>query len=207
MRKAIFYFLALCSTALSAQGPINLNLLKKEAQNKNSALYYPQLLKRWQARDSSLNMQECQMLYYAEKPAEIGEWKNVFLRLKTQAEKPKLNADELKKALDETDAYLLVHPFDLEMMEFQIHFLHLYGVAELRKRCMVLQGKITQVVLASGNGKSCPEALLVNKIQDNDYWLSLLDLEMINTSTQDDCLKIELKPNKNGLKYLFLKLF
>jgi Domain of unknown function (DUF4919) len=193
--------------ALSCQAQQSPDAAQLSPKN-DSTTPYSTLLKRWQARDSSLNMQECRSLYYKGPATTLSdEDRHTFAQLKQQAQDSKITPDALKKAMNDTDAYLQKHPFDLEMMEFQIHFLHLYGVPELRKRSMVLQGKMTQAVLSSGQGQSCAQALRAHKIQAIDYWLSLLDLEMTSSSLESNCLKIKLKANKNGLDYFFVAQF
>lgn len=167
-------FLVLCEASAQEISRINLPLIFETTSNPQSAYYYPSLLRRYQAHDSTMTSVDYSHLYYGyvQQPGYrpqpntlTGEMLAQLMEQRKYPEAKQLLSAELEK--NPVSLCLTYHMAQLAYMQ--------QDFKEERKWLTKFEG-LVQAVLESGDGLSENTALVVISPQDEVPVLKILGL-------------------------------
>ncbi len=199
-------------TAFCQLYPPDYKKIKKNISNKESHLYYPKLLERYWAGDSTMTDEECQHLYYGftlqdnYHPYSV-EDKELNEYLKS---KPGLNDSECQEAIVLAKKVLKENPFNVGAINALI-----YCYEQLDSMALVNKGDqqlriIAVAIIKSGNGKSAKEAFHVIEVSHEYYLLSLFELfpegQSLVAEKRSHFDIIQVSENKYGLKEIYFNI-
>lgn len=216
--KTKFLILAICLSSFFSLGQENYNYkipdykaIEIEVSNKESNLYYPKLLKRFQQNDTTLSQIEIKHLYYGRfySPSPY----KPFLRSKHQdsaillmQKSNMMNSDKIQlvKHLENT---LLEMPLDIRTL------------AELRfayqdindNRSEIFKQKVNSfldVIIETGNGKTAKSAWHIATVDDEYTLIGLLGLEYGGSQALVDgpCDYLKIASNKYNIDGIYFNV-
>lgn len=190
--------------AISANAP-NYQQIKKEINSKTCEFYYPELLGRFQAADTTLSLEQVRHFYYG--AATMPEYNPVFSLLHELNEA--LGKGDLPKADSIIDRQLSVDPANLQFYERKMMLkIKQFGRDSQEANDAFFQVfMLSSAILSSGNGLSKESAIHVISIADEYaimtlYGLSLKAQSLIMEDGQKFD-KMDLEPNKYGWESLY----
>jgi hypothetical protein len=202
-KTGLLLFLLIITLTLQAQ--VDLQTIKKEVLDKTSAFYYPTLLKRFQASDTTLRLDDFRYIYYG------------FIFQKnydpSSIDRLEVKIKDLNQIGDYINAYEIA---DTILKKYPVsigtYFEKSYACTNLkrsdeelynRKRYLVL----IKTILSNGTGRSTSEAYTVLSYNDMyevcDYLgLNIKEEKIVEMNNQQYYLLIPSK-NKQKLKALY----
>ena len=191
-------------TAVTTNTP-DYKRIKKEINSKGSEFYYPELLKRFEAADTTLSLEQVRHLYYG--AATMPEYNPLFSLLHELNEA--LGKGDLQKADSIIDRQLSVDPANLQFYEHKM----MLKIKQFGRDSKEADDAFYQVfmlssaILSSGDGLSKESAIWVISIADeyaimNLYGLSPKMQSLIKKDGQKFD-KMDLEPNKYGWESLY----
>lgn len=180
--------------------------IKKAINVADSEFYYPELLKRFQAVDTTLTLEQVRHFYYG--AAMLPDY-NPYQTDLSKELKEALEKNDLQQAASIIDKQLAKTPTNLRFyLQKTMVNSSLYGEESKEAEDAFSQfNMLLSAILSSGNGKSTESAIYVTNIADEYGILSFLGL----TPTMQSLIKekgelydrLELKNNEIGLKTLY----
>ena len=180
--------------------------IKKEINSKSSEFYYPELLRRFQAADTTLTLEQVRHFYYG---AAMQPEYNPYQFDLSKELKEALEKNDLQQAATIIDKQLTKDPTSLKFyLQKEMVNSSLFGkYSKEAKDAFSQVNMLMSAILSSGNGKSMESAIYVINIADEYGILSFLGL----TPTMQSLIKekgesydrLELKNNETGLTTLY----
>ncbi|MDD5346339.1 MAG: DUF4919 domain-containing protein [Proteiniphilum sp.] len=209
----VFILLTVAFCDLYPQVPIaqapDYESIKQEIFDSSSDYYYPQLMERYEAFDSTLTVTDFRHLYYGFIFHENydPDWKS---RDEKKIEKYFRNAKEdernFDKVVDLVCKSLQDYPFDLRTMRFLCFLYHQKGDKEMGEKASHRFISIIGAILSSGDGESCETAYHVISPRHEFSILKIFQFESAAQMRVDGCNYLELKENKRGMEGIYFKV-
>ena len=166
-------------------GRIDFTEIKKSIEDTSSPYYYPTLLERIWADDTTLNYSDYKHLYYGNvfqeyyHPYGMSDAKKEFSEI--------FNARQYPKAIEKGKVVLAENPVDIEVtLKMIISFLELSDTTNAR-----IYGKkyfgFLDVIYASGDGKTLETAYVVISVDDEYRIVGDLGLYVKQQALINDC--------------------
>lgn len=211
---ASLFFLDSCSTSRKTANKVALNApnykqIKKAVETKSSEFYYPELLRRFQAADTTLSLEQVRHFYYgaATKP-DYNPYQFSLLHELNEA----LGKEDLEEAASIIDKQLSDDPTNLQFYEHKMMLkTKQYGRDSKEADDAFFQVfMLSSAILSSGDGLSKESAIHVISIGDeyailNLYGLSLKMQSLIVEEGQKYD-KMDLESNKYGWESLYFNI-
>lgn len=189
------------------------DLIKIESQDSTSSFYYPKLLSRLVAYDTTLTNEDYRHLYYGYIYQENYEpyW--------TSPDEKKLlkyyQSERLKEKDYEEIINLATHsinefPFDLRQMNYLGYIYHLKGDEEMAKRVSFRFHGTIGAIISSGDGETCKTGFHVISTSHEYVILNLFQFQFKAQSFSDGCDYLSLikdERNIEGVYFDVKKLF
>ena len=179
--------------------------IKKEINSKGSEFYYPELLRRFQAADTTLSLEQIRHFYYG--AATMPEYNPYFSLLHELKEA--LGKGDLQKADSVIDRQLAVDPASFQFYNHKMMLkIKQFGRDSKEADDAFFQVfMLSSAILSSGDGLSKESAIHVISIADEYAIMSLYGLSpKMQSLIMEDGQKfdrMDLEPNKYGWKSLY----
>ncbi|RZJ27806.1 MAG: DUF4919 domain-containing protein [Flavobacterium sp.] len=183
--------------------------IQKAIKDKKSDNYFPVLMERFSKRDTTMTDENYRNLYFGfmfQKKYNPYSHSDKAEELRNYADLEKLDKAGLKKALDLIDEIYKENPFDLNAMNMQAYAYQLYGNPEMSKKVAATLGKILDVILQSGDGRTCETAFHVQSIQHEYLILNIFDLQSVSQSLIDHCDYLAFEKDKFKIPGLYFDI-
>ena len=177
--------------------------IKKVIAKKNSPFYYPVLLEKFNAADTSISIEELRHLYYGfiydKNYSPYGTVSEYTDSLEILQSKSNPDFDDLRKIIAYGDSILAKNPFDLRAIDGQMYaFEKLQEPEELNDKIIQLQMIIT-CIMSSGTGMSEDTPFYVISVSHEYLILAAFNLSIKSQSLLKgniDYLKVQKNPDK-----------
>ena len=188
--------------------------IKKEINTKGSEFYYPELLRRFQAADTTLNLDQLRHFYYGTATrSEYDPYKMAKIDALRQAfEKDTPSKEDWEKAANEIDKELETDPTNIRFHLYKhIIYSNLYGqdsekAAAAHNQVVMLLSAVT----STGDGSSKESAFHVINVSDEYGILEIFGFSPTMQSLVEDKGQsydvMELKENKYGLESMYFNI-
>ena len=185
--------------------------IKKEINTEGSEFYYPELLRRFQAADTTLSLEQIRHFYYgtATRP-DYDPYKMAKIdALREAFEKDTPNKEDWEKAANEIDKELETDPTNIRFHLYKhIIYSNLYGqdsekAVDAHNQVVMLLSAVT----STGDGSSKETAFHVISVADEYGIMDIFGLSPTMQSLVEDKGQsydvMELKENKYGLESMY----
>lgn len=188
--------------------------IKKEINTKGSEFYYPELLRRFQAADTTLSLEQLRHFYYgAATRSDYDPYKMAKIdALREAFEKDTPNKEDWEKAANEIDKELETDPTNIRFHLYKhIVYSNLYGqdsekAATAHNQVVMLLSAVT----STGDGSSKESAYHVINVSDEYGIMDIFGLSPTMQSLVEDKGQsydvMELKENKYGLESMYFNI-
>jgi len=182
MTKLIgIFFLFFAAKCLVGQETLKVDYsqIKQSIQNENSGFYYPTLLERFNAFDSTLTSEDYMYIYYG------FAYQDTYLKKRPdETILSKLSeSEDFKKLIVECEKVLEINPVSLDANDFMGYAL--FKTDRPEAEWLKYQNRyraIRKVIATSGDGLSCETALKVIYVSDEYNMLhTYFDVEKIHS--------------------------
>ncbi|WP_422103979.1 DUF4919 domain-containing protein [Winogradskyella sp.] len=209
------YFLQLCLLLVSfsfyAQqniiGKPNYKKIKKSIQKENGDFYYPALMERFKAGDSTMNIDEKRHLYYGfinedlYSPYGRSDYSD---SLREVLKKPNHNDGDLDEIEKFSDSILVEKPFSFKAMNYKLY------VFDTKKDTLNFNKTIDKVnivldaIFSSGDGKKKESAFYVIETSHEYFILEVLGFQFGGTQRLIEHYDyLEIAENESGIEGLY----
>jgi hypothetical protein len=192
----------------------NFKKIKKEVNKKKSELYYPKLLERFEAADTTLTLEQLQRFYYGAAtrpdydPYRFGDYSELIDIFKKETKETK----DWQRAEEIVNEKLKEHPTSFRFYIYKhLIYENLYGEDSQQTNDVILQlMMLSSAVTSTGDGLSEKTAFYITSVTDEYGILELLDLQSVGQSLIQknkqsyDCL--HLAENIYGLDALYFNV-
>ena len=217
--KKIWFCLICCMGVTLCHGQFtrpNYDAIKKAVKDPKSQYYYPKLLERYYAGDTTFTLMESHHLYYGyvfQKEYNPYDMSDVELK-KYLRSLPSLSDDDCRKVIAMAQEILQKNPFKVSAFRTILYCCDQLDSTELATKCSWMQRNFAIAIVELGNGKEPSTAFYVNEIEHEYFLLSLFDLtpggeqnlEVIDNERYD-VLKIDENDYNIDKLYFNLKSF
>ena len=188
--------------------------IKKEINTKNSEFYYPELLRRFEAADTTLTVEHMYYFYYgtATRPDYNPYKTSNYDALHKAIEKETPEKEDWEKAAQAIDDQLKTDPTNIRFHLYkQIVYENLYG-SESEKTLEAYNQVIMllSAVRATGDGRSKETAFHVISVVDEYGIMDVFGLSLKMQSLVEDKGQsydvMELEENKYGLESMYFNI-
>jgi len=181
--------------------------IEKQIKDKNSEFYYPELLKKFNASDSTITLEQRRHLYYGytfQKEYDPYSESNQADSLRIMMKKGRHTEEDFQKISSLCDASLKENPFDLRAFNYK-----LYACQELRDEPEFIKNLtkmkiIIDALVSSGDGLTKETAFYVITTS-HEY--DLLNIIGLNFSGKQSLVKnhdyLEVTENAHGIKGMY----
>ena len=221
---AALFVLYSCSTGKTATRKGNANIaanapdykrIKKEINSKNGEFYYPELLRRFEAADTTLTVEQMYYFYYgtATRPDYNPYKTSNYDALHKALEKENPEEADWAKAAQVIDEQLETDPTNIRFHLYkQIVYDHLYGpesekTFDAYNQVVMLLSAVT----SSGDGRSKETALHVICVTDeygimDVFGLSLKQQSLVHDDNGQSYDVMDLEENEYGLESMYFNI-
>ena len=188
--------------------------IKKEINTEGSEFYYPELLRRFQAADTTLSLEQIRHFYYgtATRP-DYDPYKMAKIdALREAFEKDTPNKEDWEKAANEIDKELGAEPTKIRFHLYKhIIYSNLYGqdsekAVDAHNQVVMLLSAVT----STGDGSSKESAYHVINVSDEYGIMEIFGFSPTMQSLVEDKGQsydvMELKENKYGLESMYFNI-
>jgi hypothetical protein len=225
MKQLLTFVLILFVTGLFAQNVEikrpDYKQIEKNIQKKDSPLYYENLMKRFNASDTTFTLDEMRHLYYGYSfqpkysPYGRSDYEEKIRELLNQNE---ISVDELYEVVHLCDSSLLQYPIDLRCRNYQLYALDQLKLIEQFNKRIIQIRILYDAMLSSGDGLSKKTAFyVINARHEYDIlnalglkfggMQSLIDhydyLELTDNPQQIEGMYFDITPCLNSMKNMF----
>ncbi len=188
--------------------------IEKEINMKESEFYYPELLRRFQAADTTLSLEQIRHFYYGTATrSEYDPYKMAKIDALRQAfEKDTPSKEDWEKAANEIDKELETDPTNIRFHLYKyIIYSNLYGpesekTFDAHNQVVMLLSAVT----STGDGSSKEKAFHVISVADEYGILEIFGLSPTMQSLVEDKGQsydvMDLQENKYGLKSMYFNI-
>jgi len=194
MKRCLFGLFLVVTSVFTAHGQkvsnVDFDAIKAEVADASSRFYFPKLLERHQAADSTLTIAELVHLYYGQEFAEnyspYGSAKSEFLKV--------YNKQQYKEAIPLGEAVLADYPLNMKVLFKVLVCYDVLGDKATATTYARRYFSLSNAIQSSGDGKSFETAFVVMAVPD-EYML-LRDLKLSAAGSQalvkeTDVLKVK----------------
>ncbi|MDI9310225.1 MAG: DUF4919 domain-containing protein [Limnohabitans sp.] len=168
----------------------NFESIKKEISTKDSEFFYPKLLERLSKKDETLKPNDFKHLYFGyffQKNFSLSSHSENDEKLKLYYSKEKIDEKDYPIIIDLISQDLKKYPFDLRKMNFLAYAYHLSGNETEAKRISFIFHGFIDVILSTGDGKTCETGFVVNDIGHEYVLMHLFQLESKSQGLTGNC--------------------
>lgn len=158
----------------------NYKKIESAVKDKNSEYYYPTLIEKFNASDSTMTLEQKRHTYYGfvfqdqYSPYHFSDYSK---KLNESINKENLTNDDFKKIIKLCDFVLIENPFDLRALSYKSFCLNkLEEKAELEKNIAKVN-IVMEVLISSGDGISKETAFYVTNTSNEYDLLNMLGFE------------------------------
>lgn len=211
-RRAFFLgFLILPWLASGQVGPIvkpDYKAIEAAVSDSASANYYPSLMARLVAGDSTINLEESRLLYYGFQfqpnysPYRTSPFEKEMSQLINQSDHTN---EELHQLVVLADSVLAGYPFDLRTISIKMYCHDKLNMPEEIAKLRVRGKVMLDAIFSSGDGKSEKTRFFVLYTGNEYSIINILGFEFggQQSLTKGMCDVLTLKPNPSGFKSLY----
>ena len=188
--------------------------IKKEINTEGSEFYYPELLRRFQAADTTLSLEQLRHFYYgAATRSDYDPYKMAKIdALRETFEKDTPSKEDWEKAANEIDKELETDPTNIRFHLYKhIIYSNLYGqdsekTTDAHNQVVMLLSTVT----STGDGSSKETAFHVISVADEYGIMDIFGLSPTMQSLVEDKGQsydvMDLKENEYGLKSMYFNI-
>ena len=220
LQKQILVFIFLITTFFKAHSQLlpyqkpDYDAIKKDIQDSSSVYYYPKLLSRLVAYDTTLIEEDYRHLYfgYIYQKEYLPYWRSDDEEeLVKFYQSEKIGENDYDRIIKLATHSITQFPFDLRPMNFMAYIYYLKGDENMAKKIAYrFQGSF-EAILSSGDGKTCETGYHVISISHEYVFLSMFQFSIVlQELTSDHCDYLTLKKderNIDGIYFNVQKLF
>lgn len=186
--------------------------IEKNIKKKKSNLFYPTLMKRYQAYDSTMTLEEKRHLYYG---YSYQSAYSPYLRppyldsLNTVMSKQEHSTEDLNQIIVYADSVLAQTPFDIQTIEFRAYAQAEKGDKKKAKETVVQARCIIDALMSSGNGVSTDSPFYVISTSHEYYLVSFFGFRFggeQNLMSECLCDYLKLAENDSNLEGLYFEV-
>lgn len=209
----VFVFIAQITIAQKLFKAPEYDLIQKEIQDSTSLFYYPKLMARLKASDTTLSPIEYRFLYYGYiyQPNYQPYWNSPEEEeLIKYYRSPKIKAKDYAEIIRLISKSIDAFPFDLRQMNFLTYVLHLKGDSVESVKISKKFSGIVDAILSTGDGLTCETSFHVINVSHEYVLLNLFQFRVENQALTGDCDYMKLvKDDRNveGMYFNVRKLF
>lgn len=213
MNRLILFFLMLPAFALAQPSGFvkpDYAEIEKAIANKESAYYYPPLLKRYKANDTILKKDEYKYLYYGnhfyhDPSDKIKEDTIAENRLRAINKKDTLSVAEHRERIALYKKQLEQHPFSMADMNQIYASAREINDSVNTKIYMHKLRKLVAVIMSTGDGMTDATGLHVLAVPDEYFMLRVLGYTFggSQTLTKNPCDYLTVKSNKDNVQGVY----
>ena len=188
--------------------------IKKDVNVKDGEFYYPDLLKRFEAADTTMTADQIYHIYYG--AATLSDYDPYYRvdmkRINDALMGDTLTEDNWKNAAQIIEEQLAVVPTDLKLHIYkQIVYDNLYGQGSNESYNAYNQViMLVNAMMMSGDGKSMESAVYINSVSDEYGLLSIFGLnptmQSLTENRGESYDVLELEENDFGLKSFYFNI-
>lgn len=209
MKHCIMFFLfSLACMEIYSQAP-DYETIRRNVVDSTSDSFYPKLMQRYEAFDTTLTVVDYRHLYYGYlfQNNYDSDWKSkdkkTIEKSFRDAKKDKTNYDQVITLVNNS---LHEYPFDLRSMQFLCFLYHENDEKKMGEKASRRFISLIGAILSSGDGKSCETAYHVIFPQHEFSILKIFQFESAAQKRVDGCNYLELKENKWGMEGIYFKV-
>jgi hypothetical protein len=183
--------------------------IRRNVVDSTSDSFYPKLMQRYEAFDTTLTVVDYRHLYYGYlfQNNYDSDWnlkdKKTIEKSFRDAKKDKTNYDQVITLVNNS---LHEYPFDLRSMQFLCFLYHENDEKKMGEKASRRFISLIGAILSSGDGKSCETAYHVIFPQHEFSILKIFQFESAAQKRVDGCNYLELKENKRGMEGIYFKV-
>lgn len=185
--------------------------IEKAIANKESAYYYPPLLKRYKANDTTLKKDEYKYLYYGyhfyDNSTGLGTGDDTVTtnRLRVIDNKDSLSVEEHKERIALYKKLLEKSPFSMEDMDQIYISAKIINDSVNTKIYLHKLRKLVSVIMSTGDGKTDETGLHVLAVPDEYFMLKVLGYRFGGSQklTPHPCDYLTVKSNKDNVQGVY----
>lgn len=187
----------------------NFEVIKKTIQTDTSRFFYPRLLERYQAMDSSLNADDYKHLYYGfvfnagYQPYKVLPEDK---QLSDYFKRDELAEADYDKIIQLAKVCLKQFPFNINQMKMMAFAYNKKGDSDTSAKLMGQTFDIIKTIMQSGDGKSEATAYHVISVGNEYDLLRMLNLQSESQTLIGNCDKLILEKNSRGLTDIFFNV-
>lgn len=180
-----------------------------EIQDSSSIYYYPRLMSRLVAYDTTLTIVDYRHLYYGyifQKEYQP-YWKSPeeeklvkFYRSKKISEK------DYDKIIELASHSINEFPFDLRQMNFMGYIYHLKGDEEMSLKINRKFHGIFGAIMSTGDGKTCETGYHVISVSHEYVFLNLFQFTMTSQALTGDCDYLSLEKDRRNIEGVYFNI-
>lgn len=211
MKLKILFFLAIIfpSLAMAQQKtPVDFREIERSVNDPKSHYYYPELLRRYRAADTSFTLDDKRHLYYGSSFQDNYDAygsSSYEDSIRTVLRKKTLLHDDYLKVIRLADAALLEFPFALRALNYKAVSCRKINEQMLYRQCRAQMDVIFDAIISSGDGKTLETAMAVVNVADEYATLSALGLQFAGSQqlVEDHYDYLTVQKNEYGLEGLY----
>lgn len=191
---------------------VEIDTIAAQVKNPNSPFYHPNLLKRYLAKDTTLNEDEFFFLYYGyatlDEYSGYSHGKDHEKLMALLKKKDEHSEKDIKKIIEYSENLLKETPFNLDLLNYLSYAYKKQGNKEVeRYQLYYMYRGVMETILSTGDGMSLSTPFWVIRI-DNEYsLLNWLDFESAGKQALiDQCDKLSVKKNDQGIEELYFNV-
>lgn len=183
MKPKILYFFAVLFPffAMAQQKiPVDFREIERSVKDSKSHYYYPELLRRYRAADTSFTLDEKRHLYYGssfQNDYDAYGRSSYEDSIRAVLNKKTLLHDDYLKVIRFADSALLKYPFALRVLNYKAVSCRKISEQMLYRQCRAQMDVIFDAIISSGDGRTLETAMAVVNVADEYATLSALGLQ------------------------------
>lgn len=210
MKKIILIFFCLSLIAGYAQKTKvekpNYKKIEKKISKKGSEFYYPTLMDRFLASDTTLTIEQKRCLYYgfiyqsSYSPYINSDY---FDSIGVVLEKEELVVSDYEKIIVFSDSVLKENPFDLKTLNYVLYCYDYLENSEMVEKTLVKFKTIIDAIYSSGTGESLKKPYYVIFVSHEYVIINILGYKAKGQSLIGTCDYLEVAKNKDNVKGVY----
>ncbi|UYW01910.1 DUF4919 domain-containing protein [Flavobacterium agricola] len=212
IKFSAFIFALFTTNLLVAQSEITtkpeLKAIEIQVNAVNSPYYYPELLKRLAAYDSTLTNVDYQNIYYGSAYQKVVPYQSKKIDTKQLAKvyAGDFNKKNLEQPILKLNQAFLDDPLDLRARNFLAYLYHVNGDVEKAKNESQAFHGLVGAILSSGDGLSCESGIHVLEVAHEYVLLNLFKMNSESQAYNGSCDVFTLEKGKFKTDALYFKI-
>ena len=216
-RSMLVLGLIICSSIIYAQFNAfmepDYGKIKQEISNPESAYYFPKLMERYSALDTTLTIEEFRHFYYGYmfQPQYQSYWSSPYQKdLEKLYHKEHLDMNDYDEIIRLASKSVQAFPFDVDNIEALAFFFDKKGYKEMSRKYTALFLSVVRTILSSGDGKTEESAYHVNSVSHEYLLLRLFGYHAVQQSLiqgkNGACDYLALADNNDNVKGIYFNV-